>query len=52
MHVIEISAHFSCNRSVLAHFAKRNLESSSTFALSLFFHSHQRTLTLTLTLII
>jgi hypothetical protein len=52
MHVIEISAHFSCNQSVLAHFAKRNLESSSTLALSLFFQSHQRTLTLTLTLII
>jgi hypothetical protein len=48
MHVIEISAHFSCNQSVLAHFAKRNLESSSTLALSLFFQSHQRTLTLTL----
>jgi len=48
MHVIEISAHFSCNQSVLAHFAKRNLESSSSLALSLFFQSHQRTLTLTL----
>jgi hypothetical protein len=37
MHVIEISAHFSCNPVSPCTLRKRNLQSSSTLAQSLFF---------------